>query len=223
MDQRYIEEYFIDGPFKSGYAELVIDSNADAALDEESGTMFVIPSNVHLREMKQLRKLTTKTTGIKTLLVVRVVAADGATTASMSELSDSVFGTYGDSFNLASQYSACSHNKLNFVPAKGAKIINGVREVTISTFTSDGDAKMNNAILQALGKKPYRLADHLMFCLPPGTMKYAYATINGPLSVYDDAWCTYPSPGMHEIGHNLGRCCIFLVQFYIYVHSLYLF
>ena len=69
-------------------------------------------------------------TGTRSVLVVRVVAADATTTASEAQLSDSVFGTFGDAFNLKSQYNACSYGQLNFVPAanrtgSGGDIANG--------------------------------------------------------------------------------------------------
>ena len=52
------------------------------------------------------------------------------------------------------------------------------------------------------------LADHVMYCLPPGTMPYiGYAWTEGRnrwLSVYSDNWCTYLSSQMHEIGHSFG-------------------
>lgn len=65
------------------------------------------------------------TTGIKTVLVVRVVANDSSTTSSAYQLSDSVFGTNGDLVNLKTQYAACSHNQLQFQPATGTGITNG--------------------------------------------------------------------------------------------------
>ncbi len=208
MDKDYIQQNFIKGPFRSGRTELVIDSTSDATINPTTGTIFVLPDKVLLRELKSKQQSKTKaTTGTKSILVVRVIASDDTTTPSVNALSDSVFGTSGDSVNLKSQFSACSHNKLNFVPATGSGITNGVRQVTVSTSTSQGDDAMNNAILSALGGEStaYGLADYLMFCLPPGTMSgIAYAYIDGQLSVYDDWWCTYPSVGLHELGHNLG-------------------
>ena len=53
----------------------------------------------------------------KTVLVVRVIATDDATTATEAQLSDSVFGTDGDPVNLKSQYEACSHDKMKILPA----------------------------------------------------------------------------------------------------------
>eukprot|EP00957_Ditylum_brightwellii_P196488 14971448-Ditylum_brightwellii.AAC.1 len=52
---------------------------------------------------------------------------------------------------------------------------------------------------------PSKLANHVMYCLPPGTMSgIAYAYINSWNSVYSDNWCTYLTAQMHEIGHNLN-------------------
>jgi len=63
--------------------------------------------------------------GTKTVLMVRVNAADVENSHSEEELSDAVFGTNGRSVNLKSQYDACSNGKLNFVPAIGEGIVDG--------------------------------------------------------------------------------------------------
>ena len=58
-------------------------------------------------------------TGSRSVLVVRVIAADGETSASELRLSDSVFGNgvdgIVDAVTLRSQYAACSDGQLNFV------------------------------------------------------------------------------------------------------------
>ena len=60
-------------------------------------------------------------TGNKPVLAVRVIGADSSTTASMTEISDSIFGTNGDPVNLKSQFASCSFNKLNITPAQDPK------------------------------------------------------------------------------------------------------
>jgi len=64
------------------------------------------------------------TNGPRSVLVVRVIASDAETTASVERLSDSVFGNgadpnadSADPVTLRSQYKACSHDQLDFVPA----------------------------------------------------------------------------------------------------------
>ena len=153
--------------------------------------------------------------GNKSLLVVRVIASDASTTASQEELADSVFGNAGDAVNLKSQYSDCSHGRLNFVEAENREgantnISGGAVTVTLDTLIAEQDAVMRNAITAKLNAEfgvtsPTQLADHVMYCLPPGTMSgIAYAFINSWMSVYSDNWCTYLSAQVHEIGHNLG-------------------
>ncbi|GFH55217.1 hypothetical protein CTEN210_11693 [Chaetoceros tenuissimus] len=147
--------------------------------------------------------------GTRTVLVVRVEAADKNTTAEESELSDSIFGTSGDFLNLQSWYNQCSYNQLNFVPATGDGINGGVTTVQVSSSTTDGDSVMNNQIATALNtnfgvSSPNQIANHVMYCLPAGTMSgIAYANVNNWRSVYSDNWCTYVSAQAHEIGHNL--------------------
>ena len=144
----------------------------------------------------------------RTVLVVRVIASDGSSTATPAQLSDSVFGTDGDPVNLKSQYDACSYGKLNFIPAPdrtatggGVDIVNGATEVSIATSVSQGDIVMRNAISSQLAAnfgitgnfgENQDLADYLMYCLPVGTMNgIAYAFVDSWMSVYSDLWCTY--------------------------------
>ena len=141
--------------------------------------------------------------GTRSVLVVRVIASDGQTTASEARLSDSVFGNGADGsvdpVTLKSQYSACSYGALNFVEAAdrdgtSTNIRNGAVTVTVGTSTIEGDTVMNNAIADELNSQfgvtsPSQLATHVMYCLPPGTMSsIAYANIYSWMSVYSDNW-----------------------------------
>jgi hypothetical protein len=143
--------------------------------------------------------------GTRTVLVVRVIAPDAATTATMAQLSDDVFGTSGDPANLKSQYAACSYNQLVFNPAVAAGVTNGVREVSISqTVTNVADDVVRNAVTAAIGGGKPSYADYVMYCLPSGTSGswIAYAYVNSWMSVYNNQWCRYLSAQMHEVGHN---------------------
>jgi hypothetical protein len=159
--------------------------------------------------------------GDKTVLVVRVVANGGTTTSQEETLADYVFD---DELNLATQFTACSDGKLNFAKTNNrllsnansdvveTDIRNGVTTVKVSSPTSPSTshaATMREAIRVRLkdnfGTDASNLADHVMLCLPPGSMNgIAYAYINHWLSVYSDRWCNYLSTQMHEIGHNIG-------------------
>jgi hypothetical protein len=158
-------------------------------------------------------------TGDRTILVVRVIADDKSTTASESDLARYVFD---DVVNVATQYKACSHDQLNFMKADDRAltgnhdgggetgISNGVTTVRVHMSTNEGDSAMRNAITSALNQNfgqssPTHLADHVMYCLPAGTMiGIAYAYVNSWNSVYNNEWCDYMSVQMHEIGHNLN-------------------
>jgi hypothetical protein len=158
--------------------------------------------------------------GTRTILVVRVIATDGNTTADEATLASNVFD---DSVNVAKQYSACSHGKLNFTKADNraltgtnddnveTDITNGVTTVKIPVLINQGPDTMNNAITLALKQNfggvssPNELADHVMYCFPPGTMGgIAYGYVDHWNTNYNNQWCGYLSTQMHEIGHNLN-------------------
>lgn len=149
-------------------------------------------------------------TGDRTVLAIRVQALDISTTANEAKISDEIFGTSGDVFNLATGFSQCSYNVLNFVPTPDSRIGgDGVYTVTlnenVSTLT-DGELrqKVVDAATANLGNLSSQF-NHVMLCLPPisGFGGIAYAYVNSWLSVYNDAWCNYPSAQLHEIGHNI--------------------
>jgi hypothetical protein len=147
----------------------------------------------------------------KTVLVVRVIAADTNTTKTVSELSDDVFGTYGDAKNLVTRYNTVSYGQRLFTPAVGTHIVDGVVEVTIpNTVAGTSDSTIKNAVLTAgqslFGVPLSDVADHVMLALPPGTAGdwVAYAYMDDYLSVYNDTWISSVSAQAHEVGHNLN-------------------
>mmetsp|Transcript_40273 Transcript_40273/g.60406 ORF Transcript_40273/g.60406 Transcript_40273/m.60406 type:complete len:604 (-) Transcript_40273:380-2191(-) len=165
--------------------------------------------------------------GDRTVLVVRVQAPENIQTSNtMAELADSVFGAdsgfprANDPVNLRSQYKECSYEKLRFGVAAnraraatnygGTDIFNGAVTVDVTSPVGDGHVNMRNDISAKLNNmfgvsSPTELADYLMYCLPPGTMRgIAYAFYDSWMSVYSDVWCTYVSAQVHEIGHNLN-------------------
>lgn len=149
-------------------------------------------------------------TGTKKTLVLRVNAPDVSTTVSLSELSDSIFGTSGDPVNLRSQYKACSFNKLDFEPVNGAsssgvQVTNGAYDVFISQVVTNVDnGIVRDAVITAgntaLGNMESQY-NHVIQCIPSGTSGgwLAYAYLNYYLSVYNDNWCTFVSAQMHEV------------------------
>jgi hypothetical protein len=160
--------------------------------------------------------------GTKTILAVRVTSFDGVqNTFSDADLIESVFGsaaTNANNFNLIKGYNTCSANKFVLTPAAdrtgvSTNIADGVVHVTMTNsaaITSNGDVTMRNAVSDELRAQfgvanPTDLANHVMMCVPPGTLDgLAYAFINSWMSVYNDIWCTKPSAQIHELGHNFG-------------------
>ena len=148
-------------------------------------------------------------TVVKKVLVLRIQAADASTTASETQLADDVFGAAGDVFNLKSQYNQCSYGQLQFDKATSNALVgtDGVYTVTLPTTIITGAAD-NPIAWAAVNKATAELgtltnfADHVMVCMPPGTSGgwIAYAYINHWLSVYNNAWCGYPSGLLHEFG-----------------------
>ena len=180
-NKKFVHDNFKKGQFKSGETDLSFPE--DAVIDEATAT---IKSNSppglakkDLESVRQRRNLAT-VVGDKTILAVRVIAANASYGFSEATLSDEVFGTFGDVFNLKSGYSQCSHGKLNMIKANdqtenGVTISNGVVTITVATNTSEGDGVMRNDITAKLNSvfgvtSPTALANHVMYCLPPGTM-----------------------------------------------------
>jgi hypothetical protein len=112
-----------------------MDLPSGTKLDDATATLK-LPLNANgKRELKFKNKKRTDTsgnskalfdrslavTGTRSVLVVRVIASDGVTTASQASLSDSVFGNgvdgTVDTNTPKSRFSACSHGEINFVEA----------------------------------------------------------------------------------------------------------
>ena len=67
-------------------------------------------------------------------------------------MSDDVFGTGSDTFNLKSAYEGCSHDQLTINPGGAANgIVDGVVTITVDTAaTSGNDGVMRNAVTDAI-------------------------------------------------------------------------
>lgn len=133
------------------------------------------------RKPKRDRKLLT---GPREVLVLRIDAPDSSTSSTEAVLSDNIFGTGSDLYNLRSQYLACSNGQLDFQPTTNALATNGTSSVSITqTVTGVDDGVVRNAAQAAGNAKFGSLSqfDHVMFCIPPGTNGnwIGYAWIGG--------------------------------------------
>jgi len=124
------------------------------------------------------------------VLVIRVKMPSSATTATVDQLSDSVFGTFGDQVNLKSQYDACSFGKLTFEPLlalnPGDPLLDadGVYEVEIGSdiqnhvdlreaITDKLNADFANTNLPDNSNDPLDETvpfSNVLYCMPPGVM-----------------------------------------------------
>jgi Gametolysin peptidase M11 len=113
-------------------------------------------------------------TGTRTVLVVRVSGtSDGrATSASASQLADDIFD---DNVSLKSHYTACSYGKLTFQKATGNNIVNGVVSVNLNSNVAGVESgtvrdRMESAANSLVGTTVQSAYNHVMFCIPPGTV-----------------------------------------------------
>ena len=168
----------------------------------------------HEREVNRHRHLAI-VTGTKPVLAVKVIHTGlgpgggpslGTTTNNATVIADSIFGAAvggPDLVNMNSQFKACSHGKLNMIPAANrassnsavTNIVKGVVEVTVNTdcTTTPCNGQMrkdvNNALSAAFGSAILggSTANHVMHCLPPNAWSgLAYAYVNSWNSVYSD-------------------------------------
>jgi hypothetical protein len=129
------------------------------------------------RRLRQKRRRSLSTTGTKSVLVVRVNAADKSTSARASELSNNIFGTSGDTVTMKSQYNQCSYGKLQFEPFVGRTekgvYVDGVIDVNIGNSVSGSDrTNIESAVVVAAKNLVGNLRedfDHVMLCLPSGS------------------------------------------------------
>lgn len=158
------------------------------------------------RTLRRRQRRRSRRSRKKRILVVRADALDSSTSADAAQLSNNVFGTFGDEITLKSQYKKCSHGKVIFTPYDDDT---GVVDVELKrNVTGEDKFIIQDAMLQAVTETLGNLtdiADRVMLCMPKGTGNWiAYAYVNHWLSVFNDDWCQQLSSQMHEFGHNFG-------------------
>lgn len=138
--------------------------------------------------------------GVKRVLVLLVHGADSRLSLSQQDLSKRIFGigSGAPAVNVRSQYHACSFGKFRIVPATGPGITDGVATITIGNVVKKDPFNLENqAVAVAQNKlniKDLESAfDHVMICLPPGTLYggtrerwYAYGYLNYYRTVYSN-------------------------------------
>jgi hypothetical protein len=188
----------------SGVSTLCIRGGSAVRTEFGSPDYVVIPNGAELsfvgRRVRHQRRL--EQTGTRSMLVVRVSTPYETLTDSAVTLANGTFGIGGQPFSLASQYSSCSFGKLKFVAASGYSAIkNGVIDIKLDGSVAglnsrnlENDMVDKVKILLGLDElKP--VFDHLLFCLPPGTLQngaatwLAYAYTLGQFTYFNDGQC----------------------------------
>ena len=164
------------GLIESGVTTLHVD---DAVILDNNKAIFKSEPKLAQTPKEHRRRL--KTTGNRSVLVVRVEAKDFSTSASEEELARKVFGIgdstgVTDSWNLSSGFDQCSYGQLKFEPAQYDAVKDGVYTVSIDQNVKgarhvDVRTAALNSLRSDFGTSDLKaLYDHVMLCIPPGTV-----------------------------------------------------
>lgn len=169
-----VQSLFDAGELHSGEDLL----RASSAMISPNGELTIpTRASISIEYMPQGRTQTTQTTGQKSVIAIRVIAADASETSSAAVLSDEIFGTSGDLVNLRERSASCSYNKFKLEPyigttSTGVNVTNGVYEVTIPNNVTGVDGSIIRHAVQDAGNAVLgnmrEQMDHVMLCLPPG-------------------------------------------------------
>jgi hypothetical protein len=160
-------------------------------------------------------------TGVKPILVVKVISLDGlARSESPAQIGDDIFGTLTDPVNLASQMKACSFGQLDIVPGNGtAQEAPGVITVSIPVTLANSRSVIRNAVTAAAQAKldfslpgPYQQVMYVLHSCQQDCGFAAYAYINSWNSVYQAQY--YKQTGVLMHGEYICRhnVCVSVCQ-----------
>jgi Gametolysin peptidase M11 len=183
--------------------------------------------NLSLLEKKKLQRIQESRVGIKHLLAIRVSSTLQETPMeSLDEMEAAIFGTGPNPLHvpsdgtLVAQFEAVSHGKLRFAPWDDPALTRpGLLDIVISTSTMkvSNDSSTNrfdsivrpaliSETVRRLGHTFYDVADHVLFCMPNGSLDGTVAGIGevgGMFTYFHLGYCRKLDALMHEVGHNL--------------------
>ncbi|KAI2495559.1 Gametolysin peptidase M11 [Fragilaria crotonensis] len=193
---------------KSGKSILHI-KGASAVHDPTNGYFLDVSPDATVEVLEHSeRRLQSRTEGSSTVLIVLVQSSDSVNSLAHEFVSKQIFSR--DIVSFASQYDKCSGGKLQFVPAAGARITNGVTDLFIDQAVLGGtmSTTIENMLLESLVAAfgTPDVSNHVLFCMPAGMQDswIGYTYGEGILSYFNDEWCGYYSLPFHEVGHQLG-------------------
>ena len=188
----------------SGSGALLPD---DKIIADEGTLVEVSDAPFRWSERRHLAKMA----GTSSVLLVRVSTNGGSVSIDSNTMSQRFFG---DSGTPKATYRDCSFGQLDFVPATGEHIENGVVELSLNiNIQGQIMSSLENILSVELEKKigSFSHLGHVAFCVPSGAAYsasfsewYGYAYIVDQKSYFNDVQCGYLSTVVHEFGHNLG-------------------
>jgi hypothetical protein len=161
------------------------------------------------------RRLTLRRKGTSKVVVVRVTSRDSQVSYSAETLATRIFDP--DIVSFRSQYKACSNNQLEFVPATGEGITNGVGELFFDedlvdqymSYTVEND--LLAAFVDNFGSTDN--FDHILFCMPNNMagdwIGYTYGQTYR--SWYNNDWCGYYTLHFHEVSFLYLFCAVWML------------
>ena len=155
--------------------------------------------------------------GKQSVLVVRVTSQSSTQSLSSVTLANSIFGVGGLQFNMASQFSACSSGKVDYGPATGSIVTNGVMDLFLDQkITNMGPALENQLIAAAkvlLGVDKLETSfANILFCMPSGILNsggnawVAYSYSPGQFSFYNDGMYDVALIHHHAVQQTHSPC-----------------
>ena len=187
---------------QSGHTKLKIPfhfkKDADASVLYIEDPSALVVSNDH-----QDRRQLTRTGQYKVLVVLVTDRFGNRPSQSEAKMANDVFQAR---VNLRERFRACSKNKLNFVPATGPRVNNGVITVqTSSSLRGISYTACGNLASRALPSGISR--NYIMYVCPDNANfngAAAWGQKPGTLSWYPSKYASAADVQVHELGHNLG-------------------
>jgi hypothetical protein len=135
--------------------KIVIDENSEIELVNDDGNSGLVKATAEATTESSTTLSVPSISGEPEVLVVRVTDASGdAPNMNRTEISNRVFGIFGEVDSLKSQMGACSGNQLQLMPsARTSDIKDGVLEVTINENVADFDDSQRKSLEKVVNDK----------------------------------------------------------------------
>jgi hypothetical protein len=214
--QQILTDMFYNGDFISDSSTLILDQDMRISFEGLFIPAHKLKFNFGENGNNDVRRQLSRTEGDKPFLVVKVTDSEGRKRSeSTDQISDDIFGTYGDQMTLKSQMEACSYGKLGITAGIGDQheASPGVIEVTIDkSLAASSELEIREAVTQEvqllLGHTLPGPYEHVMYVLEGcysdcGWAAYAY--VNSWLSVYQDKYYKMVGVQIHGKFQDMKR------------------